>query len=69
MFLLHICVQVSEGEAGQAARVLKAAMEDTRLSVPTPVRLKMGPSWGELEQLNLCSRCIALNPTTTRVLT
>ena len=50
MFLLHICVQVSEGEAGQAARVLKAAMEDTRLSVPTPVRLKMGPSWGELEQ-------------------
>ena len=50
----ELIYEVSGEEVLQAARIVKEGMEKAMdLSVPTPVRIKVGTSWGELQDFRI----------------
>ena len=50
----ELIYEVSGEEVLQAAMMVKEGMEQAlELSVPTPVRIKVGTSWGELQDFRI----------------
>ncbi|KAL8575274.1 hypothetical protein ACOMHN_001819 [Nucella lapillus] len=50
----ELIYEVSQGDLPQVASIIKHGMEtSTTLSVPLPVKVKVGPSWGHLQDLEL----------------
>lgn len=48
------CFQVSNDDVIQVAQIVKISMEKTvKLSVSLPVKIKVGPTWGSMQTLNL----------------
>jgi DNA polymerase theta len=48
----ELLYEVSAGDALQVAKIVKMVMENAcRLSVVTPVKVKLGASWGQLKEL------------------
>lgn len=58
MLILHLhdelMYEVPEGDLRKCAMIIKECMENAvRLSVPLPVKLKSGYSWGQLKEYSL----------------
>lgn len=50
----ELLYEVHKDHVDNVAKILKEAMENViTLTVPTPVKLHSGPSWGRLEVLEL----------------
>jgi DNA polymerase-1 len=50
----ELVVEVRQQDRDQAAALLKASMEGAwKLSVPLDVDVSVGPSWGEMEALEI----------------
>ena len=50
----ELIYEVSSSEVTQVARIIKRCMETTTpLAVRLPVKVKVGPSWGRLEDMDI----------------